>query len=52
MNEPITVILAKGLDALAGATRVQVPWVLNGTHYSLTLFGSSDNFSEDFTINS
>ncbi|KAI0672647.1 hypothetical protein C8Q78DRAFT_1020639 [Trametes maxima] len=43
-------ILAKGFDILQGRVEVTVPWVEEGTDYSVVLFGDSGNFSPKFTI--
>ncbi|KAI0647624.1 hypothetical protein C8Q79DRAFT_960456 [Trametes meyenii] len=43
-------ILAKGFDILKGHIEVTVPWVEEGTDYSVVLFGDSGNFSPKFTI--
>ncbi|KAJ6478105.1 hypothetical protein C8R47DRAFT_1075096 [Mycena vitilis] len=44
------VILGNGFDILDGTFEVTVPDVLEGTDYSITLFGDSGNFSPVFTI--
>ncbi|KAJ7648706.1 hypothetical protein DFH06DRAFT_1209392 [Mycena polygramma] len=43
-------ILGNGFDILDGTFEVTVPDVLEGTDYSITLFGDSGNFSPAFTI--
>ncbi|KAF8064275.1 hypothetical protein FPV67DRAFT_1563280 [Lyophyllum atratum] len=45
-------ILAQGFPILQGRIEVTVPWVLEGTDYSVVLFGDSGNFSPTFTITS
>ncbi|KAM5536503.1 hypothetical protein V8D89_009780 [Ganoderma adspersum] len=44
------VILQNGFDILLGSIEVTVPWVVDGTDYSLILFGDSGNDSPTFTI--
>ncbi|KAH9900765.1 hypothetical protein C8Q73DRAFT_675728 [Cubamyces lactineus] len=43
-------ILADGFDILLGRIEVTVPWVVEGSDYSLVLFGDSGNFSPQFSI--
>ncbi|KAI1791749.1 hypothetical protein LXA43DRAFT_392350 [Ganoderma leucocontextum] len=43
-------ILQNGFDILLGRIEVTVPWVLEGTDYSVTLFGDGGNDSQEFTI--
>ncbi|KAH9855881.1 hypothetical protein C2E23DRAFT_866494 [Lenzites betulinus] len=47
---PTPLILADGFDILLGRVEVKVPWVIEGSDYSVVLFGDSGNWSEDFTI--
>ncbi|PIL28183.1 hypothetical protein GSI_09720 [Ganoderma sinense ZZ0214-1] len=44
------VILQNGFDILLGSIEVTVPWVVEGTDYSLILLGDSGNDSPNFTI--
>ncbi|KAH9852786.1 hypothetical protein C2E23DRAFT_150550 [Lenzites betulinus] len=44
-------ILADGFSILLGRIEVTVPWVIEGTDYSVVLFGDSGNWSQQFTIN-
>ncbi|KAI0668691.1 hypothetical protein C8Q78DRAFT_932206, partial [Trametes maxima] len=43
-------ILADGFDILLGSIEVTVPWVEEGTDYSILLLGDSGNFGQQFTI--
>ncbi|KAI0723815.1 hypothetical protein C8T65DRAFT_627520 [Cerioporus squamosus] len=43
-------ILAQDFDLRAGHVEVTVPWVDEGSDYTIVLFGDSGNWSQDFTI--
>ncbi|KAJ7648721.1 hypothetical protein DFH06DRAFT_1209423 [Mycena polygramma] len=43
-------VLGNGFDILDGTFEVTVPDVVDGTDYSIVLFGDSGNFSPTFTI--
>ncbi|KAI0771066.1 hypothetical protein BD413DRAFT_679037 [Trametes elegans] len=49
-NLATPLILAKGFPILQGRVEVTVPWVIEGTDYSVVLFGDSGNWSQQFTI--
>ncbi|KAI1786959.1 hypothetical protein LXA43DRAFT_1184813 [Ganoderma leucocontextum] len=49
-NTPTPVILQNGFDILLGSIEITVPWVVDGSDYSVVLFGDSGNVSPDFTI--
>ena len=49
-GETTPVILQNNFDILLGSIEITVPWVVDGTDYSIILLGDSGNDSQDFTI--
>ncbi|KAI1786968.1 hypothetical protein LXA43DRAFT_1064719 [Ganoderma leucocontextum] len=49
-NTLTPVILQNNFDILLGSIEITVPWVVDGSDYSIVLFGDSSNISPEFTI--